>query len=99
CAAGAVAMSRVLAPLMRSEPHLRYMMNPLAAVYSTGAAALRPMFQRSRPLLPITAGAALGPSYAAQAKPPLLVLVVGETARADHFGLNGYARDTTPELA
>jgi lipid A ethanolaminephosphotransferase len=24
---------------------------------------------------------------------------VGETARADHFGLNGYARDTTPALA
>jgi len=32
------------------------------------------------------------------AKPPLLVLVVGETARADHFGLNGYPRDTTPAL-
>jgi Predicted membrane-associated, metal-dependent hydrolase len=29
----------------------------------------------------------------------MFVLVVGETARADHFGLNGYARNTTPELA
>lgn len=28
----------------------------------------------------------------------LLVLVVGETARADHFSLNGYARDTNPRL-
>ena len=46
-----------------------------------------------------TAGAALGATHAAQKKPLLLVLVVGETARADHFGLNGYARDTTPELA
>lgn len=27
------------------------------------------------------------------------VLVVGETARADHFSLNGYARNTNPELA
>jgi len=96
---GTVAMSRVLAPLMRNQTHLRYMMNPLASVYSAGVAALRPMFQRSHKLLPITGGAALGPSYAAQAKPPLLVLVVGETARADHFGLNGYAQDTTPELA
>ena len=25
--------------------------------------------------------------------------VLGETARADHFGLNGYTRDTTPALA
>jgi len=28
----------------------------------------------------------------------LIILVVGETARADHFSLNGYARDTNPEL-
>jgi lipid A ethanolaminephosphotransferase len=28
----------------------------------------------------------------------LIIMVVGETARADHWGLNGYARDTTPEL-
>lgn len=32
-------------------------------------------------------------------KPTLMVLVVGETARAESFGLDGYARDTTPELA
>ncbi len=29
----------------------------------------------------------------------LLVLVVGETARADHFSLNGYQRETNPRLA
>lgn len=28
----------------------------------------------------------------------LVIMVVGETVRADHWGLNGYARDTTPEL-
>ena len=27
------------------------------------------------------------------------VMVVGETARSDHFGLNGYARATTPKLS
>ena len=31
--------------------------------------------------------------------PKLLVLVVGETARAESFGLGGYGRNTTPELA
>ncbi|MCP5143155.1 MAG: phosphoethanolamine--lipid A transferase [Gammaproteobacteria bacterium] len=31
-------------------------------------------------------------------RPTLFVMVVGETARAENFGLNGYARDTTPEL-
>ena len=29
----------------------------------------------------------------------LVVLVVGETARADHFSLNGYGRETNPRLA
>ncbi|MBF7730214.1 phosphoethanolamine--lipid A transferase [Pseudomonas sp. N040] len=32
-------------------------------------------------------------------KPKVTVLVVGETARAANFSLNGYARDTNPELA
>lgn len=32
-------------------------------------------------------------------KPVVVVLVIGETARADHFALNGYSRPTTPELA
>jgi lipid A ethanolaminephosphotransferase len=35
----------------------------------------------------------------AAGKPRLLLLVVGETARAQNWGLNGYARQTTPELA
>lgn len=30
--------------------------------------------------------------------PPLIVLVVGETARAANFGIGGYDRDTTPRL-
>ena len=33
------------------------------------------------------------------AKPKLMVFVVGETARADHIGLNGYKRNTMPLLA
>jgi lipid A ethanolaminephosphotransferase len=35
----------------------------------------------------------------AGAKPRLLVLVVGETVRAQNWGLNGYLRQTTPRLA
>jgi lipid A ethanolaminephosphotransferase len=96
---GMLVMNRQLAPLMRNNIHLRYMINPLATVYSAGAVVIRPIFRHSRKLIPTTAGTALGASYAGQSRPPLFVLVVGETARADHFGLNGYARDTTPALA
>ena len=93
------ALSRTLAPLMRNQPQLRYLMNPVASLYSVTVALQRQWFSRSKTLVPMTAGAALGTSYARQGAPALLVLVLGETARADHFGVNGYARETTPELA
>ena len=48
---------------------------------------------------PLGEDAIKGVSYASAAKPVLTLLVVGETARAQNFGLNGYGRDTTPELA
>jgi lipid A ethanolaminephosphotransferase len=31
-------------------------------------------------------------------KPKLIIMVVGEATRADHWGLNGYTPDTTPRL-
>ena len=92
-------MSRDLAPLMRNNPQLRYMLNPIASLYSTSVSVIRPLITKRKSLVPMGAGAALGQSFADQKKPPLFVLVVGETGRADHFGLNGYARDTTPQLA
>ena len=48
---------------------------------------------------PIGTDARPGARLAAAQKPVLLVLFAGETARAQNFGLNGYARDTTPQLA
>lgn len=47
----------------------------------------------------VGADARPGPHLAAAAKPVLLVIFAGETARAQNWGLNGYARDTTPGLA
>ena len=91
--------SRELAPLMRNHPQLRYMMNPLASLYSTAVVLARPLLARSQELVNMRQGVALGGSYAGQARGPLWLLVAGETARADHFALNGYARQTTPELA
>ena len=99
-AAATIAMgSRGLAPLMRNHVEVRYLMNPAAPLFSTGVAVYERWFSRPRALVKMTAGAALGSAYAGVKRPLLFVLVVGETARADHFALNGYARDTTPELS
>lgn len=48
---------------------------------------------------PLGEDATKGAAYSPGQKPALTVLVVGETARAQSFGLNGYARDTTPNLS
>ncbi len=93
------AMYGPVAPLVRNHMQLRYIVNPIAGLSSAVRIAVGPLLRKSDELVPIAAGVTLGPSYLTADKPPLLVVVVGETARADHFGLNGYARDTTPELA
>ena len=87
-----------LSATMRSHRSLRYLINPVNSYYGLGYLAHEATARPTGPLQPIGVGARIA-TRGAEARPPLLVLVVGETARADHFQLNGYARPTTPELA
>ena len=87
-----------LSSTMRNHKSLRYMISPVNALYSLGAVAVRSQAQPSGPPEAVGLDARLVPR-AAGARPPLLVLVVGETARAMNFSLNGYARPTNPELS
>ena len=97
--ASGVAGYQGLASLMRNHKAVRYMINPLNTVYAVGALAAERLPTSARAIEPVGEDARLGASYAAQARPPLLVLVIGETARSENFGLNGYSRQTTPVLA
>ncbi len=84
--------------LMRNQPSLRYTLTPgniawslmrvLAGDARAAIAARDPPDPAQRSLA--TSGGR---------KPVLLVMVIGETARAANFSLNGYARQTNPELA
>ena len=87
-----------LASTMRNEAQLRYMINPLNLYWSAGVAVAKANATPAGPPEVVGADAhlALRP---AGAKPALLMLVVGETARGSNFSLNGYARPTNPELA
>lgn len=92
------------ASLMRNHPQLRYQINPLNSVYAILDLTVIPSEQRSGPLQALGEDARIVPrNKDAQAlatqRPPLLVLVLGETARSSNFSLNGYARLTNPELA
>jgi lipid A ethanolaminephosphotransferase len=88
-----------IASTMRNNTQLRYLINPLNSFYALGSVAARPFQRNESVLLPLGQDAKLGASYTGQAKPPLLLLVLGETARSENFSLNGYARPTNPELA
>jgi hypothetical protein len=84
------------ASTMRNHTKLRYLINPLNSVYALGNIATKPLRLDTSTLMPLGRDAQLGASYAGQQKPPLLVLVLGETGRSVNFGLNGYERPTTP---
>ena len=87
-----------LASTMRNHKSLRYMLNPFNTMYASTRLVVGQTAQVSLPLQPIGQDAALARTSGAGEAPPLIVLVVGETVRADNFGLGGYERDTTPQL-
>lgn len=88
-----------LASIFREHRSIRFSLVPHN--YVTG---LRTYFKHQEvaadmPLQPYGEDAHRPPSAGKPSKPRLIVLVMGETARAESFGLQGYARNTTPELA
>jgi lipid A ethanolaminephosphotransferase len=85
-----------LSSAMRNHKSMRYLINPLNSFYALSVLAAQAP-EKSGPPQPIGLHARV--VRGASTKPPLWVLVVGETARSDHFALNGYGRDTTPRLA
>lgn len=87
------------ASTMRNNIQLRYLINPLNSFYALGAAFIEPIQNGTEALVPIGLDVKLGPSYYVQPKAPLLILVVGETARSGNFGINGYEKETTPNLS
>jgi lipid A ethanolaminephosphotransferase len=88
-----------LSSLMRNQKAVRYMINPVNSVYGSAVLLAERLPREARVLKPVGEDAQLGASYASQARAPLLVVVVGETARAQNWQLNGYPRPTTPKLA
>jgi lipid A ethanolaminephosphotransferase len=77
---------------------LRYLVNPLNSYYAIGMVAAKPFQRDHKTLLPVGRDANLATPKATD-KPPMLLLILGETARMGNFGVNGYDRNTTPELA
>jgi len=92
------------ASFFRQHKQVRSYANPITPIYSTIKLGENYVDELRRPdtmTLHATDAKRVSPanSVDGSGKPKLMVFVVGETARADHFGLNGYTRNTTPLLS
>ena len=88
-----------LAPLMRNRKEVRYLITPANYLYSLARVLGSDANAATKPRQTIGTDAQRAPAWQQRSKPALFVIVVGETARAANWGLNGYQRQTTPELA
>ena len=72
--------------------------NPYAALSGTFHYLQREVFRSKATMTPIGMDATLDPAPAASGRKRVVVLVVGETARAENQSLQGYSRETNPEM-
>ncbi len=84
---------------MRNQKDVRYLITPANFIYSATRVATDSLQEAQAARTPIGVDARLDGYWSSRTKPALLVLAIGETARAANWGLNGYARQTTPQLA
>ncbi|WP_417914611.1 phosphoethanolamine transferase [Candidatus Electronema sp. JM] len=88
--------SRFYTSFFREQKPLRYYTNPTYYIYSTGK-YLGEIFDRpSKNITKLGLDAKI--TRRPDARKKLIILVLGEAARADHFSLNGYQRETNPLL-
>ncbi len=83
----------------RNNRELRHLINPTNIILSLKSVISKNIRARRSVVKPIE-NDAHKLSYTEKAnKPSLVIIVLGETARAMNFSLNGYARETNPLLA
>jgi lipid A ethanolaminephosphotransferase len=87
------------ASVFREQKELMASFQPGAPI--SGAIRYAKLLLRTRNLIVVPYGtdATAGPQLAAADRPVVMVLIVGETGRAQNWALNGYARATSPELS
>jgi len=92
-----VSMGRFYASFFREHKPLRYYSNPAYYLYSAGKlTAATSTSKAAGPVQPLATDVRI-PSDRPGRR--LIIVVVGEAARWDHFSLNGYSRETNPLLA
>ena len=92
-----LSVFQTVAPLVRNRHEIRHLLTPLN-LFSAAARSLRTGL--SAATTPADPSVLVSRDVVTNTdRPTLFVLVVGETARSANFSLNGYARETNPELS
>ncbi|PHS30752.1 MAG: phosphoethanolamine transferase [Sulfurovum sp.] len=87
--------SKFYASFFREHKTLRLYPNPITSIYNIVSYTYDQVQERNIPMKIIGQDAAI-PKIEGQRK--IVIMVVGEAARADHFSLNGYEKETNPLL-
>lgn len=92
--------SKYYVSFFREHKPLRYYTNPSYYLYSVGDLVAKSLSSGKKEIVQVgTDAKVVQEAGAGPERPKLIILVVGEAARADHFSLNGYGRETNPLLA
>lgn len=86
------------ASLFRNNKGIVKMVTPANYVSAIAKYSKARWFAGDQTLIRLGEDARKGPVLLAQQKKTVLVLVVGEASRAENYSLNGYDRETNPEL-
>ena len=91
--------ARVYAATVRAHHDWFETLNPFVPLVTAVAFAAGQSADVNVVAAPLGEDARIGDVPLGERKPRLMIVVAGETARADNFSLGGYGRDTNPELA
>jgi len=97
---GGVALANYqgLSSLFRNHHEIRLMLVPSNYIGASAGYLREQVVSARQPFIKIGEDAERNPDVKLQPRKSLTVLVVGESARAENFGILGYDRDTTPTL-
>ncbi|WP_377701624.1 phosphoethanolamine transferase [Pseudoduganella sp. UC29_71] len=85
------------APAVREHRELRFLLTPSNVIQAINGYA-RQKWAKPLVVAPLGTDAVKGPTWNGQLRRSVTIIVLGETARAMNFSLNGYARLTNPLL-
>lgn len=85
--------------VLRNNHSLRYLINPNYPVYSFVKYLKGSMQTQTVQVNALGVDANQNKSWQTRGKKSIVVIVVGETARAENFSLDGYSRATNPRLS